>query len=71
MRFPTCETTYRGLIVPAHSNRITPARETYEEVYFENGRWYGTYRMGKYMFPIDEVRPLSHFFILLLAVQRL
>lgn len=26
------------------------------EVYPENGRYYGTFRRGKYMFPVDEVR---------------
>ncbi|KAK4149118.1 S-adenosyl-L-methionine-dependent methyltransferase [Chaetomidium leptoderma] len=29
-------------------------RRTYQEVYAENGRWYGTYKKGKYMLPIDE-----------------
>jgi hypothetical protein len=39
------------------------AHRTYQEVYHENGRWYGTYKKGKYMFPIDEVSPLSRCFI--------
>jgi SAM-dependent methyltransferase len=31
-----------------------PQNRTYHEVYAENGRWYGTYKKGKYMLPIDE-----------------
>ncbi|KAK3310224.1 S-adenosyl-L-methionine-dependent methyltransferase [Chaetomium strumarium] len=31
-----------------------PQNRTYHEVYPENGRWYGTYKKGKYMLPIDE-----------------
>jgi hypothetical protein len=33
----------------------SPHSRTYQEVYIENGRWYGTFRKGKYMFPIDQV----------------
>ena len=42
-----------------HSGRLALAHRAYPEIYFENGRWYGTYKKGKYLFPIDEVRPLS------------
>jgi hypothetical protein len=40
----------------AHSGHGAPPGQTYQEVYPENGRWYGTFKKGKYMFPIDEVR---------------
>lgn len=40
--------------MPAHSGLGLPNR-AYQEVYNENGRWYGTFRRGNYMFPIDEV----------------
>ncbi|KAK4105717.1 S-adenosyl-L-methionine-dependent methyltransferase [Parathielavia hyrcaniae] len=33
---------------------MTPPEGSYQEVYYENGRWYGTFKKGKYMFPIDE-----------------
>ncbi|KXX80446.1 Trans-aconitate 2-methyltransferase [Madurella mycetomatis] len=32
-----------------------PQTRSYQDVYIENGRWYGTYRKGKYMFPVDEM----------------
>lgn len=35
-----------------------PQTRSYQDVYIENGRWYGTYRKGKYMFPVDEVSPI-------------
>ncbi|GAB1319474.1 hypothetical protein MFIFM68171_09684 [Madurella fahalii] len=39
----------------AHSGLgAVPSNRTYQDVYIENGRWYGTYRKGKYMFPVDE-----------------
>ncbi|SPQ18038.1 a4f92e07-e527-4794-ab51-45894bc3d690 [Thermothielavioides terrestris] len=31
-----------------------PPLRTYQEVFLENGRWYGTYKRGKYLLPIDE-----------------
>ncbi|KAL2259660.1 hypothetical protein VTK26DRAFT_6568 [Humicola hyalothermophila] len=31
------------------------AHHTYEECYCENGRWYGTFKKGTYMLPIDEI----------------
>ncbi|KAL1842533.1 hypothetical protein VTJ49DRAFT_5009 [Mycothermus thermophilus] len=41
--------------MPSHSaDEGGPPQETYQEVYPENGRWYGTFKKGKYMFPIDE-----------------
>ncbi|KAK4147769.1 S-adenosyl-L-methionine-dependent methyltransferase [Dichotomopilus funicola] len=40
---------FRGHLV----NGVATSR-TYQEVYAENGRWYGTFKKGKYMFPIDE-----------------
>jgi hypothetical protein len=40
----------------ARSGLGAPPGQTYQEVYPENGRWYGTFKKGKYMFPIDEVR---------------
>ncbi|KAL2184374.1 S-adenosyl-L-methionine-dependent methyltransferase [Thermothelomyces heterothallicus CBS 203.75] len=40
---------YRG-----HLTNGVPQNRTYQEVYAENGRWYGTFKKGKYMFPIDE-----------------
>jgi len=33
---------------------ILPPRNN-SQVYEENGRFYGTFRKGKYMFPVDEV----------------
>ncbi|KAL2154962.1 hypothetical protein VTH82DRAFT_3638 [Thermothelomyces myriococcoides] len=36
------------------STNGVPQNHTYQEVYIENGRWYGTFKKGKYMFPIDE-----------------
>ncbi|KAK4153168.1 Trans-aconitate 2-methyltransferase [Chaetomidium leptoderma] len=33
---------------------MAAARPFNQEVYTENGRWYGTYKKGKYLFPIDE-----------------
>ena len=44
----------------ASSGHVAQVRRTYQEVYLENGRWYGTYKKGKYMFPIDEVGMLSY-----------
>ncbi len=44
----------------ASSGHAAPVRRTYQEVYLENGRWYGTYKKGKYMFPIDEVSVFFH-----------
>ena len=52
----------------AHSGHLALAHRTYRDIYPENGRWYGTYKKGKYLFPIDEVRPLSFSFILPLTV---
>jgi len=50
------------LIMPSRSgNGAPPTEQTYQEVYPENGRWYGTFKKGKYMFPIDEVRRLHVF----------
>lgn len=40
----------------ADSGHIALGHRIYQEIYPENGRWYGTYKKGKYMFPIDEVR---------------
>ncbi|KAH6650926.1 S-adenosyl-L-methionine-dependent methyltransferase [Chaetomium tenue] len=37
-----------------HIPNGVPPNRTYQEVYAENGRWYGTFKKGKYMFPIDE-----------------
>ncbi|KAK4248029.1 S-adenosyl-L-methionine-dependent methyltransferase [Corynascus novoguineensis] len=37
-----------------HLANGVPQNSTYKEVYAENGRWYGTFKKGKYMFPIDE-----------------
>ena len=34
---------------------FAPPAGVNREVYGENGRYYGTFRRGKYMFPIDEV----------------
>ncbi|KAK0734179.1 S-adenosyl-L-methionine-dependent methyltransferase [Lasiosphaeria miniovina] len=36
------------------STAQTIAHRVNDEVYQENGRWYGTFKKGKYMFPIDE-----------------
>lgn len=46
--------------VRASSGHIAQVRRTYQEVYLEKGRWYGTYKQGKYMFPIDEVSMLPN-----------
>ena len=39
---------------PAAYSVILPPRNN-SQVYEENGRFYGTFRKGKYMFPVDEV----------------
>ncbi|KAL2129651.1 hypothetical protein VTI74DRAFT_7485 [Chaetomium olivicolor] len=36
-----------------HIGHLGPHR-IYPEIYPENGRWYGTYQKGNYMFPIDD-----------------
>lgn len=56
------------LTVPPRSG--PPAQpEVYGEFFLENGRWYGTFRRGHYMFPVDEVSlpAISPFAMLLRA----
>ncbi|KAL2136624.1 hypothetical protein VTI74DRAFT_2653 [Chaetomium olivicolor] len=35
-------------------NGVPPSDQAHSPWYQENGRWYGTYKKGQYMFPIDE-----------------
>jgi hypothetical protein len=32
----------------AHTSHLALAHRTYQEIYLENSRWYGTYKKGKY-----------------------
>ena len=51
--------TGRGELIRSLRSGVVAQPDTYGEVFLENGRWYGTFRRGNYMFPIDEVSLLA------------